>query len=97
VTGDGAARGLPLERTSLAWWRTAQTALGCAALFTKAAIGRPPIGWIAVGLALLIAVLIWARAHRGPAATPRGMFAAIGSACVVLAVVVFASVLVDRL
>jgi uncharacterized membrane protein len=57
--------GLSPERTSLAWWRTSQTALGAALIFAKFGTHNSPFGWVAVGLAVLIAVLAWLIARRG--------------------------------
>ncbi len=87
--------GLSVERTSLAWWRTAQTALAAALIFAKFGTHRSPFGWVAVGLAVMIGALAWLVARRsaravGDASSGPAILLTLSGLAVALAVSVLA-------
>jgi hypothetical protein len=65
--GQVTGAGLGPERTTLAWWRTSQLAIGTALIFVKFSAGHSAIGWVAAGLATALAVvaLLVARSRSG--------------------------------
>jgi hypothetical protein len=75
---------LPGERTSLTWWRTAQTAIAGSLVLAKSNLDHPAhavLGWIAMGLALAVAAAAWLAARqRAEASTAGSDDAATGAA-----------------
>jgi len=91
--------GLSAERTSLAWWRTSQTAIAVALVLAKLSDGGPASGWVATACALLVAVAAWSMARRraGDEASQRAplrpdVLLAFTATCLVLGLAVLAFV-----
>jgi uncharacterized membrane protein YidH (DUF202 family) len=91
------------ERTALAWWRTAQTAIAAALLIAKLGIDPTALGWVSAGLALVLGVVAWlgarvrVREEADPARRPVPLLAGVvllGALAVVLAIAVLAGGLI---
>ncbi len=62
--------GRPTERTSLTWWRTAQTAIVCALILIRFERDQPVLAWIGAVLAVALAAACWFMARRRAALAP---------------------------